>query len=216
MSVALASYRVFTLTAMGKLSEYARKRIISLRSSGTKQTKIKELLEQEGIKTSRSAISLFLSRYSKTGDIGDAPRCGRTAKLAPETIAYIEEKMQENDELTSRELKDKLSNECDVQISEATIRRVRRKLGWKVEKARYCQLVREQNKIKRLAFCLKAFTEKDTFENVIFTDETSVQMEQHARVCFHKDGTQPKRKGRPKHPLKVLTTINIINFSLEN
>ena len=39
---------------------------------------------------------------------------------------------------------------------------------------------------------------------VIFTDETnSVQMEQYARVCFHKDGTQPKRKGRPKHPLKV-------------
>ena len=76
--------------------------------------------------------------------------------------------MHENDELTSRELKEKLSNECDVQISEATIRRARRKLGWKVENARYCQLVREQNKIKRLAFCLKAFTEKDKFENVIY------------------------------------------------
>ena len=63
---------------MGKLSEYARKRIISLQSSGTKQTKIKELVEQEGIKISQSATSLFLSRYSKTGDIGDAPRCGRT------------------------------------------------------------------------------------------------------------------------------------------
>ena len=116
--------------------------MISLRSSGTTQTKIKELLEQEGIKTSRSAISLFLSRYSKTGDIDDAPRSGRNAKLAPEVIAYIDEKMHENDELTSRELKDKLANECDVQISEATIHRARRKLDWKVENARYCQLVR--------------------------------------------------------------------------
>ena len=123
--------------------------------------------------------------------------------MIPESIAYIDEKMKENDELTSRELLDKLSNECDVQISEATIRKVRRKLGWKVENARYCQLVRDQNKIKRLPFCLKAFTEKDKFKNVIFMDETSVQMEQHARVCFHKDGTRPKRKGRPKHPLKV-------------
>ena len=114
---------------MGKLSEHARKRIISLRSSGTTQTKIKELLEEEGIKTSRSAISLFLSRYSKTGDIGDAPRSGRKAKLAPGAIAFIDEKMHENDELTSRELKEKLANECDVQISEATIRRARRKLG---------------------------------------------------------------------------------------
>ena len=78
---------------MGKLSEYARKRVISLRSSGTTQTKIKELLEQDGIKTSRSAISLFLTRYSKTGDIGDPPRSGRIAKLAPEAIAYIDEKM---------------------------------------------------------------------------------------------------------------------------
>ena len=99
--------------------------------------------------------------------------------------------MHENDELTSRELKEKLSNECDVQISEATIRRTRRKLGWKVENARYCQLVREQNKIKRLAFCLKAFTDKDKFENVTFMDETSVRMEQYARVCFHKDGKRP-------------------------
>ena len=86
-------------------------------------------------------------------------------------------------------------------ISEATIHRVRRKLGWKVENTRYCQLVRKPNKIK------EAFTEKDMFKNVIFTDETSVQMEQYARVCFHKDGTQPKRKGHPKHPLKVHGTI---------
>ena len=92
---------------MGKLSQYARKRIISLHSSGINQTKIQKALDQEGIKTSRSAISLFLSRYSRTGDIDDAPRSGRNAKLAPEAIAYIEEKMQENDELTSRELKEK-------------------------------------------------------------------------------------------------------------
>jgi transposase len=160
---------------MGKLSQYARKRIISLHSSGINRTKIQKALDQEGIKTSRSAISLFLSRYSRTGDIGDAPRSGRNAKLAPEAIAYIEEKMQENDELTSRELKEKMANECDIQISEATIRRVRRKLGWKVENARYCHLVREPNKIKRMAFCLKAFTDKDMFKNVIFTDETCAQ-----------------------------------------
>ena len=151
---------------MRKLSEYARKRIISLPSSGTTKTKIKELLEQEGIKTSRSAISLFLSRYSD--DIGDAPRSGRTAKLAPEAIACIDGKMHENDELMSRELKEKLSNECDVQISEATIRRIDVNLVGKVENARYCQLVCEQNKIKRLAFCLKAFTDEDKFENVIY------------------------------------------------
>ena len=96
--------------------------------------------------------------------------------------------------------------DCNVTVSEATIRQARRKIGWiheRIESAKYCQMVREPNKVKRLMFCLKALTEKDTFENVIFTDETSVQIQQHARLCFRKNGSQPKRKGRPKHPLKV-------------
>lgn len=201
---------------MGKLSEYSRKRIISLRSNGVTQTKIKELLNDEGIKTSRSAMCLFLQRYSKTGNLGDAPRSGRNPKLKPETLLYIDEKMQENDEPTSQELRKKMLEETNVDVSEATIRRVTRKLGWKVENVRYWQLVREPNKIKRMAFCLKAYSEKDKFKNVVFTDETSVQMEQHARVCLHKGGTQPKRKGRPKHPLEVIciNSLPIILYSL--
>ena len=111
--------------------------------------------------------------------------------------------MKENDELTYSELKNKLVEDCNVTVSEATIRQARRKIGWIQESAKYCQMVREPNKVKRLMFCLKALTEKDTFENVIFTDETSVQIQQHARLCFRKNGSQPKRKGRPKHPLKV-------------
>ncbi|XP_028407173.1 uncharacterized protein LOC114529560 [Dendronephthya gigantea] len=44
--------------------------------------------------------------------------------------------------------------------------------------------------------------EKDSFENVIFTDETSVEILQYTRYCSKK-GSLPKRKGKPKHPLKV-------------
>ena len=73
------NYRIFShfvslclhCESMGKLSEYATKRIISLLSNGATQTKIRELLNEEGMKTSRSAMSLFLTRYSA---ISDAPR----------------------------------------------------------------------------------------------------------------------------------------------
>ena len=97
--------------------------------------------------------------------------------------------MKRNDEFTSRELKANVAEACQVDVSAVTIRRARRKLGWKKENARYWQFIWEPNKIKRLAFCLKAFSEKDNFENVIFTDETSVQIEQYARICFRRNGT---------------------------
>ena len=87
----------------------------------------------------------------------------------------------ENDELTSRELKKLLRDERQVTISSSTIRNARRKLGWKHEKARYCQL---------------------------FTDETSVEIQQYTRYCFGNNGSVPKRKGRPKDPLKVSILSN--------
>jgi hypothetical protein len=40
-------------------------------------------------------------------------------------------------------------------------------------------LQRKENKAKRLVFCLKAMKEKHSFENAIFTDETSIEMQQY-------------------------------------
>lgn len=61
----------------------------------------------------------------------------------------------------------------------------------------YCQLIRLQNKDKRLAWARAHIN--DDFENVIWTDETTVQIETHKRYCYCKEGQKP----RPKHPTKV-------------
>ena len=193
---------------MGKLSSYARNRIVSLKSSGMSVVKITEALREEGIETSRSAVNLFLLRYQRTACIADAKRSGRSPLLNEEQLKFIDEKIKANDELTSLDLKNKLTEEFQLNISSSTIRRVRRSMGWKHENARYCQFIREPNQLKRLSFCLKTSTEKDPFDNVIFTDETSVEIQQHTRHCFRKNGSKPNRKGRPKHPLKVNTFLN--------
>ena len=149
------------------------------------------------------SVSRFLKRYRASGSLHDAPRSERKCKLSEKQLTFIDEKMKENDELTSEKLMKMLVSQFGVEVSSSAIRRVRREiLGWKYENTRYCQFVREPNKIKRLAFCLNALSRKDSFD-VIFTDETTVQIEQYARVSFRKDGTQAKRKGRSKHPLKV-------------
>ena len=54
---------------------------------------------------------------------------------------------------------------------------------------------------KRLAWAIK---NKDMFlEDVIYTDETTVQLETHRRTCCYKKQQKPRYKPKPKHPIKV-------------
>ena len=85
---------------MVKLSMYARERVVSLHSSGKNVTQIKKMLECEGIKTSRLAVSLFLSRYQNTGSLRDAKRSGRKSKLQNEHVNFIDNALSENNQLT--------------------------------------------------------------------------------------------------------------------
>ena len=43
----------------------------------------------------------------------------------------------------------------------------------------------------------------EDFADVIFTDECSVQLEQHSKLCFRKHLQPRKLKQRPKYPLKL-------------
>ena len=43
----------------------------------------------------------------------------------------------------------------------------------------------------------------DSFEDVIWSDETSVQMENHRHFHCYKRGSKPRYKPQPKHPTKV-------------
>ena len=42
-----------------------------------------------------------------------------------------------------------------------------------------------------------------TFEDVVYMDETAVQIETHRRTCCYQRGQKPRYKLRTKHPVKV-------------
>ena len=44
---------------------------------------------------------------------------------------------------------------------------------------------------------------KEEFQDVTFTDESTVQLEQHSKICFRKRLRPRKLKQRAKHPVKV-------------
>ena len=56
---------------------------------------------------------------------------------------------------------------------------------------------------KRLAWCREQIEAHEGFENVIFSDECSVAVDNHSRLCFRKKGNPRKLKPKPKHPHKV-------------
>ena len=75
----------------------------------------------------------------------------------------------------------------ELKLSLSTVCRARRDLGWVSSVPRYCQLIREVNKEKRMKWC-QDLSPNDDFENVIWTDGCSVQLERHSHRYFRKKG----------------------------
>ena len=62
-----------------------------------------------------------------------------------------------------------------MQFSETTIKRVRKKLGWVKTGPKYCQLVREKNRVDWLDLCKNVHASGDDFENVIFMENDNME-----------------------------------------
>ena len=93
--------------------------------------------------------------------------------MTREIKLLIEEEMKRDDETTAYQLHSLLVSKGHS-ISLKTILRCWTSLGWTFRGSAYCQLIREVNKQKRLAWVLKY---RDySFENVIWTDESTIQI----------------------------------------
>lgn len=57
--------------------------------------------------------------------------------------------------------------------------------------------------MKRLEFALKCLEDQENFNDIIFTNECSVHMENRVKLSFRRKWEPPKMKGRAKHLYKV-------------
>ena len=117
----------------------------------------------------------------------------------------MEDCLRSDDELTTRRLKAKLREKFEnfPEVSLSTIKRNRKECGWVCTRPHYCQLIRDANKVKRKAWCQKQLHNNEQFEDIIFTDECTVQLDHYGRLCFCKEKEARVLKQRPKHPAKV-------------
>ena len=183
-----------------RLSMYARERIRQLSSDGTSVAQIVEVLEQEGIATCRQTVWRLQRHIEEYGTVAPLHKSGRPTKLSATALQSIENMMQRDDETTGKELVNTLRGN-GVSVSTTTALKGRRLLGWTRRGTAYCQLIRAPNRTKRLQWARQNIGA--SFEDVIWSDETSVQMESHRRFHCYKRGCKPRYKPRPKHPVKV-------------
>ena len=125
---------------------------------------------------------------------------GRTTKMCGQIKLLVEQQMRRDDETTAYQLHAMLEKQ-GFRLSIKTVLRCRTSLGWTFRGSAYCQLIREPNKVKRYDWA--EAHQNDSFENVIYTDECTIQMETHKRFCCRKQGEAPRPNPKPKHPLKV-------------
>ena len=145
----------------------------------------------------------MLEQYQETGTIKRKEGSDRPSKATSEVKQLEEQQMRLDDETTAIQLFF-LLRDNNVTISLATILRARTALGWTFRGSAYYQLIRDVNKQKRLEWAQANLG--DSFEDVIRTNEYTVQMESHRRHSFRKIGEAPRPKPRYIHiPMSIQT-----------
>ena len=161
-------------------SDYKKQRIVDLYTKGLRAPSIQVKLAREGLTTTRQGIYKFLRKFEEAGTIARRPGSGRPSKVAGKIEQIIEAEMQKDDDTTVEQLQKLLQSQGHT-LSKMTILCCGQQLGWNTRGAAYCQMIRKANKAKRLNWAKENIDRN--FNNVIWTDKTSVQMERHRRFC---------------------------------
>ena len=188
---------------MAAVSKYAKQRIVSLKKRGFTNCEVVAILKREGavVHITTQIVQCCYKRYVETCSITRRQGSGRPTLRTGALLQAIEDIMQADDETTTVQIRSYLLQRGQRLLSLSTILRARRELGLTYLGSVYCQLIRQANKEKRLEWTRAHF--HDNFEDVLWTDESSVQLQCHKRFCCRKKGEQPRPKPSAKHPVKV-------------
>ena len=129
-----------------------------------------------------------------------------------EIAEYWDQQLEDNDELSSVELQRLVVRKFAVEISPPTIRRyLRTSLQWTVVRMRFGPMISEKNRSKCMEFARMSIDTNDVLDNVIWTDESSVQLRRHSQTMRVKIGKERQLKPQAKHTLKVHVWAGISN-----
>lgn len=172
------------------------------------------LQKEDGRNISPAAVHQWLNKYENKGEeyvySNTRPGNSRQTVVREDHVKLIDQCMNENPERSSTDLHQTLIDRTGTCLSSSYIRKLRSSLGWTYKKTSYCQLVRDANKPKRLEWAQQQIARNETFDDVIFTDESSFEAQRTVGYMYYKKGQAPPLRPKPKHPIKVLYLLHCI------
>ena len=146
---------------MPRLSMETRRRFLTLRERCLSVAEVQKRLAEEEIFVSRVALYKLWKKYRDTDRIAGTWKPKRVKKLGEEQLVAIDEALAKNDKLTVRQSLGIIETRWPgLEVSISTVKRARKNLGWIAMWPKYCQLVREVNRQKRLAWSRQMLEEE--------------------------------------------------------
>lgn len=193
---------------MPKVDHQTKLDIIRRHREGQKTTSIQRRLAEKGLRISWDTVKYYIDKFQK-GDFDDhvlpEVKDSTTPKfndLTTEDVNAVKESLSTNPVQSARDVQ-KLLTDRGAEVGYTTTRKAIAAAGFTNATPRYCQLIRDANKLKRIEFCNMLIDSNDDMSNIIFTDETSVQLHQNRQTTYRPKGSVPTMCPKPKHPLKV-------------
>ena len=176
---------------MPNVTTYTRNRIQLLHESCLQPVKIFQELKSEGLSVSYPSVARIVNKLKLTGSIENWARSGRPRKLNEAARTFIEEQMRANDEMTSCQIQKRLQTR-GFTVHASTVCRSCEEQGWTLQNTRYCRMIREANKAKRMEYAQRVIDVGDTFHNVVFSDEYGFPCNSSAALVIEKLTNQRK------------------------
>ena len=191
---------------MGRLDHFTRLEIVRLHRSGYSGSSIRQALSTRGIIVARNTISYWINQY-RSGHFGDVTECAVTVprsfnKVSVQDAQIIVNTFSKDPNQSCSDVHKQLKAD-GASFSLSTTKRAVFAAGYTNSKPRYAQMVREPNKVKRVNFCKDLLEANENFKDVIFSDESTIQLHTNKSTSYHVRGAAPQSIPKPKHPLKV-------------
>lgn len=125
----------------------------------------------------RATVFRQLKKFKLNGNFLDKQKPGRPRKITEQIELRLVSLVESNRKLTSALLSKTIQEEFDLSVSDQQIRKVLNKHGYVGGVCSRKPLLREANKVKRLAFARKHVNKPLTFwYKVLFTDEKKFEL----------------------------------------
>ena len=188
---------------MNRMSDRVKRLVCMYHEEGYSTTQVSRLLiSRHGLKFTRFAVLAYLKRRTRPAKKRIGPQ-----KVLDIHFEALQLWLQENSKQTARVLQKRFQEVFSLEISTTKVKQMRKQLGWTKTRRKYGQLISGKNRVLRVQWCLDKLASRETFKDVIFIDESCVEMNSSGRISFYQPGSLiecPTAKvAKPKHPYKV-------------